>query len=79
MNNIKENLKQELALLYDELFTSANIGFDRENETAIVLQWKNKFPTEKHAGILLVGKVVNAWTIKEDIQVKTIVKFLKEY
>jgi hypothetical protein len=66
MNNIKENLKQALAPLYDELFTSSDIGFDRKNETAFVLQWGENFPIEKNTGILFVGKSVNGWKEEEE-------------
>jgi hypothetical protein len=66
MENLKENLKQALATLYGELLNNPDMKFDRETETAFVLQWGDNFPTEKHTGILFVGKAVNGWAKKEE-------------
>ena len=62
MENLKEKLEKGLLPLYSELFPSLDV----EKETAFIMQWGNKFPTEKNTGILFVGKAVNGWAKKED-------------
>ena len=48
------------------MFNNLNIGFNRETDTAFVMNWGENFPTERNTGILFVGKAVNGWAKKED-------------
>lgn len=63
MESLKEKLKNALESLYnEEVFPSLDV----EKETAFVMQWGDKFPVAKNAGILFVGQAVNGWAKKED-------------
>ncbi|MDL2308370.1 uracil-DNA glycosylase family protein [Bacteroidales bacterium OttesenSCG-928-B11] len=66
MENLKEKLEQGLRPLYEELFNSLHINFDRETETSFVMQWGENFPANNNEGILFIGKAVNGWLKKED-------------
>jgi hypothetical protein len=66
MENFKEKLRDGLKPLYEDLFNNLNIGFNRETDTAFVMNWGENFPTEMNTGILFVGKAVNGWAKKED-------------
>ena len=57
METLRAQFKNRLNPLYDELFSDLNV----EKETAFVMQWGDKFPTEINTGILFVGKAVNGW------------------
>jgi len=56
MENFKEKLRDGLKPLYEDLFNNLNIGFNRETDTAFVMNWGENFPTERNTGILFVGK-----------------------